>query len=300
MEHSPHLVDTVVAPDPTKVSWINPRLRAGEMRKVVTGIPGKTGVVYTLDRATGEFLWATPTVAQNVISNIDGATGAVTENAELVFTREGAEVLVCPTFVTGGKDWEAGAYSPLTNLMYYPLRNACARMLATTTGGLTLYALAKRDQIAPGTDQVGTVQAISAETGEIVWQSAHSRGGHGVEVLVRIEAKDGLVHQAPPGGIGGLQYLTDAAVAIFDGPRELAVLKGGAHRLVLGQRHFSPEDRRFRAPADGGVEGAHEHVIGWAGVEVGGHDFSPSWSADPELSSSHGFRHDCLGFLSMK
>ena len=163
------LVDTVVAPDPARVTWINPRLRAGETRQVMTGIPGKTGVVYTLDRATGEFLWATPTVAQNVISHIDGATGAVSENPELVFTREGEEVLVCPTFVTGGKDWEAGAYSPLTNLMYYPLRNACARMLATTEGGVTLYALAQRAEIAPGTDQVGTVQAISAETGEIVW-----------------------------------------------------------------------------------------------------------------------------------
>ena len=163
------LVDTVVAPDPARVTWINPRLRAGETRQVMTGIPGKTGVVYTLDRATGEFLWATPTVAQNVISHIDGATGAVSENPELVFTREGEEVLVCPTFVTGGKDWEAGAYSPLTNLMYYPLRNACARMLATTEGEVTLYALAQRAEIAPGTDQVGTVQAISAETGEIVW-----------------------------------------------------------------------------------------------------------------------------------
>ena len=163
------LVDTVVAPDPARVTWINPRLRAGETRQVMTGIPGKTGVVYTLDRATGEFLWATPTVAQNVISHIDGATGAVSENPELVFTREGEEVLVCPTFVTGGKDWEAGAYSPLTNLMYYPLRNACARMLATTEGGVTLYALAQRAEIAPGTDQVGTVQAISAETGVIVW-----------------------------------------------------------------------------------------------------------------------------------
>ena len=163
------LVDTVVSPNPSQVTWINPRLRMGELRKVMTGIPGKTGIVYTLDRETGEFLWATPTVAQNVVSSIDGATGAVTENAELVFEREGDEVLVCPTFVTGGKDWEAGAYSPQTNLMYYPLRNACARMLATTEGGVTLYALAKRDQIAPGTDQVGTVQAISAETGEIVW-----------------------------------------------------------------------------------------------------------------------------------
>ena len=81
------LVDTAVAPDPAAVDWINPRLQAGETRRVLTGIPGKTGVVYTLtlDRATGEFLWATPTVTQNVIGDIDGATGEVSENAEVVF-----------------------------------------------------------------------------------------------------------------------------------------------------------------------------------------------------------------------
>ena len=169
------LVDTAVTPDPASVAWINPRLRPGEVRRVLTGIPGKTGVVYTLDRATGEFLWATPTVAQNVVSHIDGATGAVSENAELVFTRERAEVLVCPGYVSGGKDWEAGAYSPLTNLMYFPLRNMCARIMADTEG-MRLYGLVKRDQIAPGTDQVGTVQAISAETGEIVWKYEQRAG----------------------------------------------------------------------------------------------------------------------------
>ena len=62
------LVDTAVAPDPAAVSWINPRLEPGAVRKVLTGIPGKTGVVYTLDRETGEFLWARPTVTQNVIT----------------------------------------------------------------------------------------------------------------------------------------------------------------------------------------------------------------------------------------
>ena len=163
------LIDTAVRPDPNHVSWINPRLQAGEVRKVMTGIPGKTGIVYTLDRETGEFLWATGTVAQNVVSHIDGATGVVTENAEVVFTREGQEALICPAYVTGGKDWEAGAYSPLTKLMYFPLRNTCARMMPSIEGGGRLYAIAKRDQIAPGTDQVGTVQAISVETGEIVW-----------------------------------------------------------------------------------------------------------------------------------
>ena len=162
------LVDTAVAPDAGEVSWINPRIQPGEIRRVVTGVPGKTGVVYTLDRETGEFLWARNTVTQNVISDIDGATGAVTENAELVFSALGQEVLACPTW-NGGKDWEAGAYSPLTNTMYMPLRNACARMLATTAPGTSHYALAVRNQIAPGTDQVGTVHAISAETGETVW-----------------------------------------------------------------------------------------------------------------------------------
>ena len=176
------LVDTVVAPDPNAVSWINPRLQPGEVRKVLTGIPGKTGVVYTRDRETGEFLWATPTVPQNVISDINGATGAVTVNSEVVFSGLGQEVLACPTWA-GGKDWEAGAYSPLTNAMYYPLRNNCARMLSTnnvqgqrelapTEGGqrpLAIYALAARHQLAPGTDQLGTVRAISAETGQTMW-----------------------------------------------------------------------------------------------------------------------------------
>ena len=165
------LLDTAVSPNPATVSWINPRLQPGEVRRVVTGIPGKTGIVYTLDRETGEFLWATPTVTQNVISDIDGATGAVSENPEVVFTSNGQTVLACPTLV-GGKDWEAGAYSPATGLMYFPLRNACARMMATTDSdnvAASLYALAVRTEIAPGTDQVGTVQAVSAETGEIVW-----------------------------------------------------------------------------------------------------------------------------------
>ena len=176
------LVETRVAPDPDAVTWINPNFRSGEIRKVITGIPGKTGVVYTLDRETGEFLWATPTVEQNVITDIDGASGAVTENQEIIFREAEQIVFVCPTW-TGGKDWEAGAYSPLTNTMYYPLRNTCATMLATGNfdsevaralteggqGGLDIYQLAARHQVTPGTTNLGTVRAISAETGRTEW-----------------------------------------------------------------------------------------------------------------------------------
>ena len=105
-----------------------------------------------------------------MISHIDGATGAVTENAEVIFTAEGQQVLACPN-MHGGKDWEAGAYSPLTNTMYMPLRNMCQRLLATTSPDAShrIYALAVRHELAPGTEQLGTVYAISAETGETRW-----------------------------------------------------------------------------------------------------------------------------------
>ena len=177
------LVETAVTPDPEEVDWINPDLEAGEVRKVITGIPGKTGVVYTLDRETGEFLWATPTVFQNIIKNIDGASGEVTENPDVVFRETEQVVFVCPTWL-GGKNWETGTYSPLTNTMYFPLRNTCADMMATADfdtqrntelereilrGGLALYSLAARHRMAPDTQNLGTVRAINAETGRTEW-----------------------------------------------------------------------------------------------------------------------------------
>ncbi len=163
------LVDTAVTPNRADVSWINPRIRSGERRKVITGVPGKTGIVYTLDRQTGEFLWAKPTVMQNVVSNIDGATGRVTTNPETLFTAVGQTRFVCPT-VNGGKNFQAGAYSPVTNTMYYPLQNACANVTAIADSPATFYAIQNNNVIAPGTDKVGTVQAISVETGKTVWK----------------------------------------------------------------------------------------------------------------------------------
>jgi alcohol dehydrogenase (cytochrome c) len=165
------LVDTAVAPDRSEVSWINPKIKPGERRKVVTGVPGKTGIVYTLDRQTGEFLWARPTVRQNVVANINGATGAVTVNPETLFTAAGQERFVCPT-VNGGKNFQAGAYSPVTNTMYYPLQNTCATVasIADKPALGVLYAIKNTLQITPGTDKIGTVQAISVESGKTAWK----------------------------------------------------------------------------------------------------------------------------------
>ena len=165
------IVETAVRPDPRDVPWINPRLRPGERRRVITGIPGKTGVVYTLDAKTGEFLWARPTHYQNVISRIAGDTGKATVNPETLFTGVGQERVVCPG-ANGGKNFQAGAYSPRTNTMYYPLQNICmtATSLIDKPDPKSAYGLNMQAMIAPGTTNVGAVWAISAETGRTTWK----------------------------------------------------------------------------------------------------------------------------------
>ncbi|MBF8270655.1 MAG: methanol dehydrogenase large subunit protein, partial [Gammaproteobacteria bacterium] len=165
------LADITVAPDPAAVKWINPKLKPGEKRKVVTGIPGKTGIVYTLDRATGEFLWATPTIYQNVVKDIDGATGAVTVNPDTVFNKVGDKRRVCPNS-GGGKNWPAGAYNPVSTIMFYPMQNTCMDVTAITDDPRTteIYGVLMEHMLAPGTDKVGSIYAISAETGKVQWK----------------------------------------------------------------------------------------------------------------------------------
>ena len=165
------LVDTEVAPSKDEVAWINPKIRPGQVYKVLTGIPGKTGIVYTLDRRTGEFLWARPTIFQNVVEKIDGATGKVVQTEATQFHAKGDKALVCPN-ANGGKNWPAGAYSPLTKTMYFPLQNTCAQVEVNIQSRQerSAYGFRSSGEIAPGTWNVGAIHAISTVTGRTEWQ----------------------------------------------------------------------------------------------------------------------------------
>jgi alcohol dehydrogenase (cytochrome c) len=112
-----------------------------------------------------------------VISKIDGATGEVTVNDELTFSKINESHLTCPGS-TGGKNWPAGAYSPQTNTMYFPLQNLC-QMATTTTDQRDpskVYGINMVQQLAPGTEKVGSVWAISAESGQTVWKQEQRAG----------------------------------------------------------------------------------------------------------------------------
>ena len=164
------IVTTAVAPDRSAVQWINPALRPGERRKVITGIPGKTGVMYTLDARTGEFLWARPTVFQNIIRTIE-ANGKVQINPETLFTAMGQERFVCPG-TGGGRNWPSGAYDPTTNTMFFPLQNGCTNVTALLDkpSPTSLYGIRMTRVPSPQPNvQRGMVQAFSAETGATRW-----------------------------------------------------------------------------------------------------------------------------------
>jgi PQQ-dependent dehydrogenase (methanol/ethanol family) len=175
------LVDTAIAPDASQVAWMNPKIRPGERRKVITGIPGKTGIVYTLDRQTGEFLWAKPTNFQNVVLKIDGATGEVTVNPDTIFHRAGEEHLICPGS-NGGKNFQAGAYSPLNNAIFMPVQNLCSTMSPISDKAMpnNAYGLKTDTKPAPGSDptsaKLGTIHAVSVTTGKTLWKHDERAG----------------------------------------------------------------------------------------------------------------------------
>ena len=174
------LVDTRVRPDPAAVRWINPAIEKGAAQKVVTGIPGKTGIVYTLNRETGGFLWATPTLNQNLVTQIDGATGEVQIDENLVVDAF-EEILVCPGRA-GGKNWPPGAYNPHTGLMYQPQQNLC--MLHTGNAASPtpeeVYASSvvfiEDPTIGEDPYPVGRVDAVSIETGRVAWTHQQRAG----------------------------------------------------------------------------------------------------------------------------
>jgi len=175
-----YLIDTPIQPDPGSVPWIKPGAATGDVRKIVSGIPGKTGIVYTVDRETGEFLWARPTLNQNVVTHIDPDSGGVHINEDLVVDAF-EEILVCPAR-SGGKNWPAGAYSPETGLMYQPQQNLCMLHTgntaeATPEGGYASSVVFVEDPTVEGDPYpVGRVDAVSLTSGELTWTHQQRAG----------------------------------------------------------------------------------------------------------------------------
>jgi alcohol dehydrogenase (cytochrome c) len=166
------VINTPVNPDantPGMMS-VNPNAKKGP-RKTLTGIPCKTGIAWSFDAATGEFLWAKQTTEQNLVAAID-PKGQVSVNDDVVLKDVSKTYQICPTF-GGGRDWPMGAYNPKSNLMFMPLSNACLNITPRTDRGEPqpefVYNTTNIGRFPPGKDKVGRIDAINVETGKTVW-----------------------------------------------------------------------------------------------------------------------------------
>ena len=247
------VVETEVSPG--DVEWKNNAITPGNRRKIVTGIPGKTGIVWALDAATGAFLWGQPTNVQNVIEDIDAESRRAILNPALKFPQVGETIFVCPSY-TGGINWQATGYDPGTNTLFAPTNNVCMDFTLNEfrdRSGFHHGSARGAQTAAPGfEDQIGQFTAIDLTTGERRWVY-RQRAGIGGSVLttggglvfVSDDARRFRAFNADNGEILWEQILNSSAGGfpvsyMHEGVQYIAIASGGG----INFRGLTPEIRQ--------------------------------------------------------
>ena len=133
---------------------------------------GKLGILWQLDRETGEFLNATDIGYQNLV-DVDRETGEVTYRPELI-PEIGVEIHMCPS-TSGFKSWRAMSYNPNTRALYIPVTLNCE--LATfgpverVLGGGGAGPVKRINTLHPYSDgNLGELLVIDVIEGDIMWR----------------------------------------------------------------------------------------------------------------------------------
>jgi alcohol dehydrogenase (cytochrome c) len=142
----------------------------GTQKTVMT--VGKAGILWKLDRVTGKFMDATPTVFQNVFSGFDMKKGEPIYRPDIIAQKTNTWISACPS-AAGGHDWPPTSYDQPNDLLIIPLGQSCNLMLghdvAQHTGVVNTEG-AERVFFMPGTDgNMGRLAAYNTSTMQAVW-----------------------------------------------------------------------------------------------------------------------------------
>jgi alcohol dehydrogenase (cytochrome c) len=164
--HERTLVRTRFNPDPKFVKWINPNIPRGQERDVAVMV-AESGGIWVLDRATGEFLWATPFPYDSPdfgVSNVDVKTGKTYINWDIVNKQQPGEKHVICYWNT--RSYWPTAYHPGTNSLYTSYIQNCRETTAATPGARGGSRIIPR----PGSDpkDFTGLARINLSTGEIL------------------------------------------------------------------------------------------------------------------------------------
>jgi len=90
---------------------------------------GKAGILWKLDRRTGQYLGSKEMVKQTVWERIDPQTGTPRYRTDILEMQLDKPIHVCPS-TEGGKNWQAMSYHQPTGLLIVPLSQSCMEFTA--------------------------------------------------------------------------------------------------------------------------------------------------------------------------
>ncbi|MCH7531884.1 MAG: PQQ-binding-like beta-propeller repeat protein [Gemmatimonadetes bacterium] len=133
---------------------------------------GKLGILWQLDRTTGEFIHAMDIGYQNIL-DVDPATGQIRYRPGMI-PELGVEIHMCPS-TSGFKSWRAMAYSPQTRALYIPITLNCERAtfgpVDRIPGGGGTGPLRRINTVHPAAEgNLGELLVVDITNGEIKWR----------------------------------------------------------------------------------------------------------------------------------
>lgn len=134
---------------------------------------GKLGILWELDRRSGQFLHATDLGYQTLV-DVNPRTGRTTYKPGMV-QRAGQSITFCPS--TGGlKSLRAMAYHPSTQALYVPLNLNCETAIFESMerreggGGVGPVRVSHYTFHPKSPDQMGELQALDIKSGRTIWR----------------------------------------------------------------------------------------------------------------------------------